>query len=312
MDIEFYASLISRHIPSIEIRSINLVQSGWGSIVLEINDEFVFRFPRRKDIWYGKEISLLPILAEHLPVPVPEYRFICPLENYYPEKTASLAERKYPGETKPAGSFVGYRKIPGIQLAHPEKIQPTLITQIGRFLTVLHHIPAGVVESCLPVYSPATWRKMYEEFFCWVGKNLLDRLDTHLRSRVSYFWESHLSDAATFDFHPALTHGDLCPEDHIFCDPAYRNITGVIDWEDACVGDPAIDFVGFLGMGGNELVNKIFACYEGSLGDSFWKRAQFLLDLTPFHELRFALEVGDESHYQTGLRGLRRLFSHNM
>ncbi|OAQ99544.1 hypothetical protein LLEC1_04799 [Akanthomyces lecanii] len=54
----------------------------------------------------------------------------------------------------------------------------------------------------------------------------------------------HLSDVAATAVHePVLLHADLKGE-HIFVDPETGRLTGVIDWSDACVGDPAVDIRG--------------------------------------------------------------------
>ena len=44
-----------------------------------------------------------------------------------------------------------------------------------------------------------------------------------------------------FDYTPAFCHGDLWAE-HILFDPAQEKLTGVIDFESACLGDPAGDW----------------------------------------------------------------------
>src|SRR6266566_401550 len=55
--------------------------------------------------------------------------------------------------------------------------------------------------------------------------------------------EDFLNDEAIFAFQPVLIHCDLACE-HIFCDPVHGVLTGVIDWGNATIGDPALDFVG--------------------------------------------------------------------
>lgn len=42
-------------------------------------------------------------------------------------------------------------------------------------------------------------------------------------------------------YNPTLIHGDLS-SDHVFLDEKYKNVTGVIDWGEACIGDPDFEY----------------------------------------------------------------------
>jgi aminoglycoside 2''-phosphotransferase len=64
--------------PTLEIRDVRAIEDGWDSLVLEVNGEYVFRFPRRAEVeeWVEREILLLPALAQTLPVEVPRFDFV--------------------------------------------------------------------------------------------------------------------------------------------------------------------------------------------------------------------------------------------
>lgn len=292
-EVQFYLELVVKYFPHLQIRTATPIQAGWSSFVLDINGEYIFRFPRRPEIelLHVHELGLLPELAKWLPVPVPKIEFICP-----------------PGDDRPFG-FHGYRKIQGVPMTSEAlDSSASLATQLGEFLTALHHFPNEIAAQYVPVYTTTTWREQYVEFYEWVREKLFPILDESMRIKVAAFWEDHLKNETSFSFQPALIHRDLCPEDHIYCDPGYQTLTGVIDWEDASIGDPAMDFVGLLGLGGRPFVEKVLSAYQGSLGASFWHRAAFYLDIGPFHELRFALTVQDQVHLQQGLKNVYRRF----
>jgi aminoglycoside 2''-phosphotransferase len=84
-------------------------------------------------------------------------------------------------------------------------------------------------------------------------------------------------------------------------------VNGIIDWEDATLGDPALDFVGLLYMGGWEPVEEVLSAYEGTVDDTFRQRMSFYLGAIPFHQIRFGLETKDDNHVQDGLDTLYRL-----
>jgi len=119
---------------------------GWGSAEWEVNEDYVFRFPKRPEIAPGllKEIRLLPVLAPNLPLRVPQFECV------------------WPGGPPYAGVFVGYHKIPGQQLSpeHIHSAAPELAQQLGAFLTSLHRFPLAQAAALgVPGGRPQEWRE---------------------------------------------------------------------------------------------------------------------------------------------------------
>jgi aminoglycoside phosphotransferase (APT) family kinase protein len=65
--------LIGEQFPEVEPRSLRLLGAGWDNTVWLVDDQWVFRFPRRSMVIPGleNEIALLPRLAKLLPLPIP-------------------------------------------------------------------------------------------------------------------------------------------------------------------------------------------------------------------------------------------------
>src|SRR3970282_1924715 len=65
--------LLRRSFPALEFREVRVVEDGWDSLVLELDAEWIVRFPRRAEVEgrIEREILLLPILAGALPIAVP-------------------------------------------------------------------------------------------------------------------------------------------------------------------------------------------------------------------------------------------------
>ena len=61
---------------------------------------------------------------------------------------------------------------------------------------------------------------------------------------------------------PVLVHNDVSAE-HILLDEAARAITGVIDWGDVAIGDPAVDLAGVFHWGGPAFVDAVLQAYRG-------------------------------------------------
>ena len=78
----------------LDVESSNLLLDGWDNIVLEVNDAFIFRFTRRREILeqHTKELELLPLLREHLTLQVPE-----PIYHQTDDPPYYMAYMKIPG-----------------------------------------------------------------------------------------------------------------------------------------------------------------------------------------------------------------------
>ena len=93
--------LIGEQFPELEVGSLKLLGEGWDTTVWRVDEEWVFRFPRRSYPVPGlqNEIVHLPELAPLLPLPIPNPTFV--------------------GRPSPAFGwpFYGCRFLPGRELA---------------------------------------------------------------------------------------------------------------------------------------------------------------------------------------------------
>ena len=297
IDSESYRRLVEDRVPDIEIRTCEPITEGWSSYVLEVNGELIFRFPRRPEIAHNieKEILLLPVLADALPIRVPRYDVI---------------ERD-----RPDGPvvFVGYDKIQGERLKRdalpPESQRRSLARNIGELLSALHSIPTdGLVAAHVQPMTVDGWRHAYQEMFDRAQREVFPLLSAGAQRLESAFWHEFLDGDANFRFETALVHADLGPE-HVICDFQHGTVAGIIDWEDAQVGDPALYITGLLYELGEEFVNDVLASYAGSVDQGLPKRARFYARVIPYHQILFGLETEAPAHVR---RGLRRIGSHTV
>jgi len=70
-------------------------------------------------------------------------------------------------------------------------------------------------------------------------------------------------------------HNDICP-DHLLVDRRTGRLTGLIDFTDATAGDPVLDFVGLIGIGGHRFISRVTARYDLPLGDGFAAKLEWL------------------------------------
>lgn len=220
-------ALVARHFPDLRGAPVELLATGWDNTVFLVGGEWVFRFPRREIVLPGlrREIAYLPALAPRLPlaIPVPEY--------------VGEPDADFPWP------FWGARIIPGRELAmaRPEAAALTAVArELGGFLRALHD-PALVTEAGegLP-YDP------------------MRRGDPRFRAEHARTGLAALADLGLWEPDPAVErvleageqtrppggsvvcHGDLHLR-HLLIDPSGAHASGVIDWIDVCLGDPALD-----------------------------------------------------------------------
>jgi aminoglycoside 2''-phosphotransferase len=297
MDAQACRETLERCLPDLCIRTVRPITTGWDSYVLEVNGELIFRFPRRPEIEAGleKEVRLLPELAPALPLPVPRFEFV---------------GHRREGCPRP---FVGYRKLPGVAL-DPEVLKPGRVPhiarQLGSFLSALQRFPRQEAARLgVPDATPAEWRRQYRELYERMREQVFPLLGPRVQTNVAAFWEGHLACDEHFHFEPVLLHRDLTAE-HILYDPERGTLTGIIDWGDASIGDPAFDFTGPFFDYGRDFVEQMLAAYRGNaVGGTFWKRISFYARIIPFYEAAYGLLERDESHIRAGVGALEAGFA---
>ena len=290
---EHWYRVIRRCFPAFRVQSISYLSEGWSSTVWEVNGSHVFRFPKRPAIDSGlrKEIRLLPGLAPALSLPIPQFDFV------------------WQGGPEYEGVFVGYPKLPGVELLPHDWTTQTARAprQLGEFLTSLHRFPLSLAMALgISGGDGTSWREEYQALYETVQRRVGPLLDEPTQDNLSRVWREFVDEPANFQFQPAPIHRDLCAE-HILFDPGQGCITGIIDWEDAAIGDPAFDFTGLLGLGPG-FVQEAFAAYRGPRDGAMLNRARFYRAIVPCHETLFGLECGLPQHITAGLKELQDRF----
>ena len=252
-----------------------LLDEGYDFRIFEVEATWLFRFPKREEsvAKLEREHQLLPGLGKSLPLPVPTYEFF--------------------GQSNDGWPFAGYKKLPGISGDQSKAVDSSLVArQIGHFLNVLHAYPvdrarnAGVVEEHDLV---AHWRDRAFE-----GLRKIVGLDEDLRGVRDYLENDG---PVPFGGTPTLVHNDLWAE-HILIDPRSGGVSGVIDWGDVVIGDPAVDFAGPYTWFGRRWVENVLAHYSRSLGTEGMARTRYLATCLAIH----CIALGQELHYDDWVR----------
>jgi aminoglycoside 2''-phosphotransferase len=291
-----YIELLQACFPSLRVERYTALGEGWDSVALLVNDQDVFRFAKRPDaaVRQAREAELLPLLADQLPLPIPRF-------------THTWADPAWPGKR-----IVGYRVIPGEQLT-PDRARPrhrvTQAAQLGEFVSALHAVPVEAARRHGALGGDAaSQREAYRGFFATVRSNMLPLFTAREQAAIVAFWTQYLDDDTCFSFTPTVVHRDLITE-HVLVDPATGHLTGIIDWGDAGIDDPAVDFAGAGRQLGEEFVRQMLAAYRHPLGTSLLRRMDFYAGMEPFHEIHFGQRTGDAAHLAHGMEWARRRFT---
>jgi aminoglycoside phosphotransferase (APT) family kinase protein len=270
------ASAVAATFPELGARGVVRLPSGWDFETFDLDDAWIVRVPKRPDVreWLRTEVALLPELARSLSVPVPE-----------------IAVVKEDG--------VAYRKLHGKPIDRPiEGAAETL----GRALSELHGFPVDrALELGVGDVRGDRWRERHERRWDEWRSLVLPLLSDDERAAATRR-ERDFRSLLAKPFASALVHADLGPE-HVLC--ADGRITGVIDWTDVKIGDPAIDLAWPLHGLGRAFAARLLSAY-GYVDEGLLERARFYHLAGPFYEVVYGLEQDRPDLVATGLEGIRR------
>jgi aminoglycoside phosphotransferase (APT) family kinase protein len=280
--------IIGTQFPDLHPVTAAFLGEGYDSTAFDVNDRWVFRFPKRTDVerQLFTERAVLPFLAERTSVPVPSFSFHGVPSAHFPLH------------------FAGYEKLAGVPAIGVESAaaSPGRLAQVlGEFLSSLHTFP---VETAAALDVPAYPATLLLEAVREETLSDLHRVREVLPDAPEADWRRFFErppDGAGVT--PVLVHGDLAAE-HILVDPGTGEVTGVIDWSEVAVGDPAIDVAGLCHWGGTELAAAVLGHYQPRPDDGLLARAGYLGACRGVGDIVFGLETGRAEYLQAGARAL--------
>lgn len=251
IDASTAARLIAAQFPALAPVHLSPLGAGWDNTVFAVNQAYAFRFPRRRQALalMDTEWKLLDALAPQLPLAIPR-----PLFHGQPS----------PEFTWP---FAGYTFVAGqpadvADLNHAARL--AAIEPLAAFLKALHAFPAE--DLGLPGDTLA--KVDIVQRLPQTHSRLLAARDKGLLADLAPF-EALIAalPAATPTTRPQrLVHGDLYIK-HLVVD-ARQRLTGVIDWGDAHLGDPATD------------LSIVYAFLPPDARTAFWRAYGAVDDMT--------------------------------
>lgn len=272
---------ISKALPKLKIHRYESNTHGWDNDIIIVNEDTVFRFPRNDEVAdrVMSEALLLKKLNRHKPfVTIPDYALL------YDENNKLRC--------------VYYEYIEG----HP--LKQNLITEenamlLGNFLTKLHRMNHSKLTT---LHTQDYWH----DLFTSVRKNVYPKLNEFQQQTITSVFTRFLDTFPTLSYSTTVIHGDLSTS-NIICNEG--EVTGIIDFTDAQIGDPAFDFAGFYWEFGPEFTKKVLSYYEGvESKESIFERVESFYGLQPvFHELLHTIHNDETAEWDRALSRFLKL-----
>lgn len=277
---------LARHMPGYEIRTITGLGGGLDNIAYEVNSEIVVRQSRDEDPasrqeTTRREAALLTVVGELSPLPVPRPIFV-----------------------DDGAGILAYAKLPGLPLnlrPVPERVR--LAAPLGLFLSRLHAAPAERMAALVP-------RDSYplDELLDDAERDYRD-IAPHIPVPARRLVEDFLTRTAPQGPDSLVfCHNDLGSE-HILVNVETSTVTGVIDWTDAAMADPAYDLALIYRDLGPEIFDLTLTHYDGPVDAAVHERVVFYARCALLEDMAHGLRTGAQQYADAGLAHLDRTFS---
>ncbi len=277
------------------VHTIFLLDSGWDNEVYCVNNEFIFRFPRRECgvSCMKNEIALTSYVHAQVSFPLSAAQWIGQPTDQYPY------------------AYAGYPMLLGKPLCEAtnaliDNEQFAII--LATWLKELHHIPVRA-EHIQAVKGNFEWKvdvphrtlrcqenlQQYLFYFAEAGFNKNTLLEL-----IEYMGQWHFESVQR-----SFVHGDLYSR-HIMVNPDTLLPNGLIDWGDMHIGHPAIDL-----SSGMIFTKKSFDAFLNAYGPIDETTQRLLLFNSFCHSLSFlpyAFEQKKASLKQWATLALQRAF----
>lgn len=251
--------IINRTFSDIEATIVLREGSGWDFTTFKVNESWIFRFPKREEYneHFKKEIDVMAAIGTSLPLNVPDYVFVSHDCHGYPNTVG------------------GYKKIydtPLFELQTSDYTSEENARRIGEFLTILHSGKIAEKISAIAIRKESrdiandirerTWNNI-EALKSFVKSDVWDKFKS---------LQNYQKSTESFQGKQTLIHDDFGLQ-HIIFDQKSKTISGVIDWTDMAIGDPASDLA-CIWAANRKFYQMIMKYYAAPVDGDFFKRVK--------------------------------------
>ncbi|WP_226577827.1 phosphotransferase family protein [Halobacillus litoralis] len=286
-----YKERIREVFPDLKINQVEINDTGQNNDVIIVNNTLVFRFP--KYIEGIKKLEKETKVLDHikgkvsLPISYPQYRSFDPYEV---------------GKV-----FTGYPFIQGTplwpqtmnEINNEEQIQD-ISSKLVEFLSELHFQPIDNLDikkqSVEHIHQSIVG--LYDNF----KEKLFPYMNKKSKSEVSQSFEDFLANDKLLNFNTVLIHGDFGAS-NILWNSKSKSISGVIDFGETEIGDPAYDFAGLLASYGQPFLQRCLSLYPE--GGKILERINFYKGTFGLQEALHGFDNNDLVAFKNGIKEYR-------
>lgn len=286
---------LAEALPNANFDSAALIGEGYGVVGFRVPDptgDWSVRIPRPQASWaipnLKLEAMLLPRLESAVTIETPrKSTLVCDNEG-----AVIAAIHRFVSGNSPSS-----RPIRGAK-------RERLAAQIATFFRELHSFSPAEAR-CLDVRTVDLWPDLYQPLIAKTLPHLGRVGRAWLKARAIEFERA----GGTAEAPRVLTHGDIDGE-HLLLD-ADSNLAGVIDFGDAMIADPALDFAGILNDFSWSFLERLLA-YYGPIDSGLRARARFYIDVVPIFQVEYGEHIRNGAERLTGIRRISARARYNM
>jgi aminoglycoside 2''-phosphotransferase len=204
---------------------------------------------------------------------------------------------------------MGYERLAGRSLDRPtidalwNTDQPTFLTlarRLGEFLAAIHSTPVDDLSEDVHVADrPEDWLALLEAF----RSELYGFMRPDAIAAVEREFAAFLGGRDSAGWQPCLRHGDFGGANLLYDDDAHE-LTGVIDFGSAAIGDPAVDLAGISAFDAR-LAQAMHATYPALFTPATQRRASFYRSTFALQQALWALRADDADEFNDGIASYR-------
>nr|AIA17040.1 Phosphotransferase enzyme family [uncultured bacterium] len=278
------AALVREALAGRDVHTIVEIEGGSDHRTFDVNGALVARLRRRPDEGTAsaimREVRLLEVVSRVSPVPVPDV-----------------------AGANPDRGLIVVTRLPGVPLLDsPPRHPMALIDPLARFLRAVHGLPIAELEDLVERDEYG-----FEDYLEDAAEDLR-QVAAHLPSDQQRAVEAFLgapppaaSDNRTF------CHNDLGAE-HMLASDDGSVLTGVIDWSDAAIADPARDVGRILRDLGPAVARAIVRQLECAEPHHLLARARFYARCALLEDVSYGLRTAHHRYAERALDHFRGVF----
>ena len=262
------------------IKSTQQIGEGWDAVVFRVDQGDIIKLAKREDVGplLTTEALVLDLIHSKLPVRIPR-----------------LIASNDSSNAWPSGYLI-QSYISGKPLSEVDtKVGSNVATQLGTALRELHDIPVDkAMQTDLPLQDRREWAS---EFGASALRKIADRRGATIATQITFEATRILGTSDYYDVEPTLIHNDL-HSGHLLLEPGEP--LGIIDWGDAGLGDPDIDFLFLYWAMGWEFIEASLKAYGHKDPTALHKKLDDLLLLYSMFLIFLAAEYGSAEEETMG------------